>query len=187
MPLLNICVKQLDEYRFLVWDTTTEQTYTEAGIDLTTVTAATLEFKDLKTNAIYTLDILLDWSFVLGDGLTVNILDFPDNKMGEYEYFPDWTYNVIIKYTYLTIPYQSSKSIGFRSIISNIVYQQLQQSDWVKDLKCGCGCEKYSTPFRKFDYLNGLEIASKNCLLAEYNEILLALYKLTGTTHEYSN
>lgn len=187
MPILSICASEVDEYKFKVWDTTTDQAYADSGIDLSTVTAASLLFKDLKTGTTYTIDILNDWAYVLGDGLTINILDFPNNKMGDYEYFPDWTYSITIQYTYNSVQYSSSKSIGFRHIISNIVYQQLQQSDWVKEMKCGCGCEKYSTSFRKFDYLNGLEIASNNCLLAQYTDILLALYKLTGTTHEYSN
>lgn len=187
MPLLQICVQQIDEYKFKVWDTTLKQTYDDAGIDLTTVTAATLEFKDLKTGTIYSIDILSDWNYVLGDGLMVNVLDFPNNQMGEYDFLPDWMYLITIKYTYNSVQYSSSKTIGFRAIISNIVYQQLQQSDWVKELKCGCGCEKYSTSFRKFDYLDKLELASNHCLIMQYEEILIALYKLTGTTHEYSS
>jgi hypothetical protein len=187
MPLLSICASQVNEYSFKVWDTTLQQTYDDAGINLDTVTAATLEFKDLKTNLTYTINILSDWEYVLGDGLLINILDFPNDKMGEYEYFPDWMYDLTVKYTYNSVEYSSSKTIGFRSIISNIVYQQLQQSDWVKELKCGCGCEKYSSAFRKFDFLDKLELASIHCLITQYEELLLALYKLTGTTHEYSS
>lgn len=187
MPIANVCISEIDQYSFKVWDTTTQQMYDDAGIDLTTVTAASLEFKDLKTNDIYTVDITSDWSYFLGDGITVNVLDFPDSQMGDYDYFPDWTYNVKVKYTYNAVEYNTSKSVGFRARISNIVYQQLQQSDWVKELKCGCGCNKYSSSFRKFDWLDKLKIASEMCLLTQYTEILTSLYKLTGTTHEYAN
>lgn len=187
MAILSICADQIDEYKFKVFDTTLQQAYDGASIDLTTVTAAYLDFKDTKTGITYTLDILSDWSYVLGDGLLVNILDFPNNQMGNYDYFPDYYYEIKVRYTYNSVEYSSTKGIGFRKIISTIVYQQLQQSDWVKELKCGCGCEKYSSAFRKFDFLDKLEIASNNCLIVQYEEILLALYKLTGTTHEYAS
>lgn len=187
MAIFSLCAQQVDEYKFKIFDTTLQQAYDDASIDLSTVTAASLEFKDLHTGDIYIIDITSDWSYVLGDGLLVNILDFPNNEMGGYEFFLDWMYNLTVKYIYNSIEYSSSKTIGFRAIISNIVYQQLQQSDWVKELKCGCGCEKYSSAFRKFDYLDKLELASNNCLIAQYEEILVALYKLTGTKHEYSS
>lgn len=188
MAIAQICIKEIDEYRFMIWDTTTQQMYDNAGIDLSSdVTAAYLDFIDLKTNTKYTINILPSWEYFLGEGITVNILDFPDNTMGDYEFFPDWSYTATVRYTYSGVEYSTRKSVGFRAKISNIVYQQLQQSDWAKEIKCGCGCEKYSTTFRKFDYLNGLEIASDNCLLAQYTDILLALYKLSGITHEYSN
>jgi len=186
MALLNICVTEVDKYSFKVWDITTDQTYATAGIDLSTVTAATLTFKNLYDNSTYTIDILSDWAYVLADGLTINITDFPDGLMSTYAYFPDWMYSVTITYTYNSISYSKLKTIGFREIISTIVFQQLQQSDWVDQLKCGCGCEKYSTSFRKFNFLDGLTIASENCLITQYTEILTTLYKLTGTTHEYS-
>lgn len=186
MSLLNPCVRQVDEYSFIVEDATTDQAYDAAGVDLSTVTAAKIVFKDLYTNETYDIDIIANWSYLLGDGLTINIADFPDYQMGDYEYFPDYMYHVSVVYTYGGREYTAGRYVGFREKISKIVYQQLQQSDWVKELKCGCGCEKYSTTFRKFNYLQGLQIAAKNCLINQYNEILLALYKLTGTVHEYA-
>ncbi|MBN2661592.1 MAG: hypothetical protein JXR54_10025, partial [Tannerellaceae bacterium] len=119
MALLNICIKQIDRFKFKVWDTTTDQTYAQAGIDLVNtvatttttaaptttttsttsapisttttsqpsasttstttvtttttteatlpVTAAVLIFKDLNTNETYSIDILSDWNYLLGD------------------------------------------------------------------------------------------------------------------------
>ena len=187
MPIANLCLKELTEYSFIIFDTTTEQSYDESGIDLSTVTAAYLDFKDLHSDITYTIEITSDWSYFLGDGITINVLDFPNNQMGDYDYLPDWMYSATVRYTYNSVEYSTSKTVGFRQIISTIVYQQLQQSDWVKELKCGCGCEKYSSAFRKFDFLDKLSLASDNCLIAQYEEILLALYKLTGTTHEYAS
>ena len=47
MAIASVCIKQITEYKFLVWDTTTAQAYSDAGIDMTTgVTAAVLEFSD---------------------------------------------------------------------------------------------------------------------------------------------
>ena len=186
MSLLNPCITQIDKYSFKVVDITTDQTYDTTGIDLSTVTAAKLVFKNLFDNTTYEIDILSDWAYVLADGLTINITSFPDGLMSGYDYFPDWMYQITIVYTYNSVEYSKARTVGFRTIISTIVFQQLQQSDWVKTLKCGCGCEKYSTSFRKFNFLDGLEIASANCLITQYTEILTALYKLTGTVHEYS-
>ena len=188
MALLNPCTREIDKYSFLIWDTTTQEMYDAASIDLTTgVTAAVINFTDLYTGTVYSIDILSRWAYLLGDGITVNIAtDFTDGLMGTYNYFPDYSYNISVVYTHLGVEYTAGKTIGFRAIISNVVYQQLQQADWVKELKCGCGCEKYSNSFRKFDWLDKLVIASSQCLITQYNEILLSLYKLTGTTHEYS-
>ena len=184
--ILHICANQIDRYNFKVYDTVTEQMYADTGIDMTTVTAAKLVFTDKKTGSNYEIDIFSDWQYILSDGLTININDFPDNKMGDYDYFPDWVYDITVVYTYGGNEYSSKKCIGFRAIISNIVYQQLQQSSWVQEMKCGCGCKKYATSFRKFDFLGMLKVASENCLINEYIEILQSLYKLTATTHEYS-
>lgn len=186
MSLLSPCVTEINKYSFLVKDTTTQQTYDTAGVDLTTVTAAKIVFKNLFDGETYEIDVLSDWEYLLGDGVTINITDFPDGQMGEYTEFPDWMYKTTVEYTYDSKEYSPSRLTGFRATITNIVNQQLQQSDWVKELKCGCGCEKYSTSFRKYDWLDKLSIASYNCLINQYNEIMLALYKLTGTTHEYA-
>ena len=186
MAQLNPCIVEVDKYSFKVFDVTTQQTYDASGTDLTNVTAATLTLKNLYDDTTYTLDILDDWAYVLGDGLTINITSFTDGLMSGYTYFPDWMYEFTVSYTYNTIVYNKVRTVGFREIISTIVFQQLQQSDWVATLKCGCGCEKYSTSFRKFNFLEGLAIASENCLITQYEEILTALYKLTGTVHEYN-
>ena len=185
MSLLSPCVIQRNKYSFRVFDTTLQQTYYNAGVNLGIATNAKLTFKNLYDNETYEIDISNDWQFFIDDGIIVNIVDFPDGKMGEYDYFPDWFYKITISYTYKNKQYSASKSVGFRDIISYRSYQQLQQSDWKEELKCGCGCEKYSSSFRKFDYLHGLEVASKNCLINQYLKILKALHRLTGTRHEY--
>ena len=186
MSILHICARQLDRYSFRVWDTVTQQRYDQTGIDLTTVTAAKIVFKDLKTNTEYEIDILDDWYYLLGDGLDINIIQFPNMKMGDYDYFPDWMYDIKVVYTYSGTEYSSTKIIGFRTIITGIINQQLQQAEWIKELRCGCGCKKYATSFRKYDFLHLLEIASLNCLKSQYTDLLLSLYKLSGTTHEYA-
>jgi len=188
MPILNPCLNQINKYSFLVKDITTQQMYDDASIDLSSnVTAAKIVFKDYYDNTTYDINILSDWSYILGDGITINILDFPSSEMGGYDYFPDYYYNISVVYTYKGIEYTASRDIGFRAIISFITYQQLQQSDWKITLKCTCGCEKQSLEMRKFNYLRGLQLASKNCLKDQYISVLLALYKLTGTTHEYDS
>ena len=187
MAILKAQAKQIDKYSFLVWDCTTQQMYDDTGIDLTSnVTAAKIVFKDRKTGTEYEIDVLSRWSYILGDGLTLNILEFPDGMMGDYDYFPDYMYDISVVYTYTGNEYTSTKIIGFRTIISDIVIQQLQQANWLEELKCGCGCKKYASSFRKFDFLKRLGVASDLCLINEYLKILMALYKLTGTTHEYA-
>jgi len=190
MSLLSPSVSQINKYSFLVKDTTTAQAYTDAGVDLTTVTTASLVIKKAylpDAGSTYTIDISSNWAYLLGDGITINVTDLPNNLFDGYAYFPDWMYSISVVYTYNSTEYTKEVIIGFRRIIKDVVMQQLQQADWVQELKCGCGCEKYSTSFRKFNYLDGLEIASDNCLTAQYQEILLALYKLAGQTHEYSD
>lgn len=184
--ILNPCVRQIDKYSFIVQDLQTSENYVSAGVDLTTVSTAKITFTDLYSNTSYDIDILTRWAYLLGDGVTINVAEFPNFQMGAYDHFPDYMYTISVVYAYLGVVYTNARTTGFRATISNIVYQQLQQSDWVKELKCNCGCEKYSTTFRKFNYLDGLKIASKNCLTSDYIKILLALYKLTGTVHEYA-
>jgi len=184
--ILNACVIQLDEYSFLVKDITTQQMYTEASVDLSTVTAATLTFKNLYDNTEYEINILADWAYLLGDGLTINIVDFPNQKMGTYEYFPDYIYQVTIAYTYLGNSYTSLRTVGFRYSISQVIYQQLMQDDWKKIFACGCNCSKYSLSMRKFNWLKSLGFASDTCLIDEYKDIIMKLYKITNQTHAYS-
>ena len=184
--LLNPVITQIDKYSFLIKDSTTAQMYTEAGVDLTSVTSASITFKKTyQPTTTYTITIGTDFQYILGDGLTINVTDFPDNKVYGEDHIPDWMYSVSVIYTYNGRSYTKMRTVGFRENISTIVYAQLQQSDWVKELSCGC--EKYSSVMRKFNYLRGLELASRHCLIVQYQEILMALYKLTGTTHEYGS
>ena len=186
--LLNLSVTQVDRYSFIVKDTTTDETYADANVDLSLATTATLTIKNayLPGTESVTIDIFDNWQYLLDcTGLTINIVDLPDYKYNDLDYFPDWMYEISVTYTYNARAYTKKRIIGFRDIITDIVIQQLQQSDWVRELSCGC--EKYSTSLRKFNYLKLLEIASDNCLIMQYQELLEALYKLTGTTHEYAD
>ena len=186
MALLSICVTQINKYSFKVFDTTLQETYDTAGVDLSTVTAAKLTFKNLYDNSTYEVDILDKWSYLLDDGTLINVMDFPNMKMGDYSYFPDYMYEITVTYTYNSVSYTSVKTIGFRSIITGIINQQMQQSDWISQLKEECCSGKSATTRRKYNYLDLLSIASANCLISHYTELLLSLYKLTGTTHEYN-
>ena len=182
--LLNPCITQIDKYSFLIKDNTTAQMYAEAGVDLTSVTSASITFKKAyQPTTTYTINIGTDFQYILGDGLTINVTDFPDNLVYGEDHIPDWMYTVSVIYTYNSRSYTKTRTVGFKDTIATVVYAQLQQSDWVKELSCGC--EKYTSSMRKFNYLRGLELASEHCLIVQYQEILTALYKLTGTTHEY--
>ena len=182
--LLNPCITQIDKYSFLIKDNTTAQMYAEAGVDLSSVTSASITFKKAyQPTTTYTINIGTDFQYILGDGLTINVTDFPDNLVYGEDHIPDWMYTVSVIYTYNSRSYTKTRTVGFRDTIAAVVYAQLQQSDWVKELSCGC--EKYTSSMRKFNYLRGLELASEHCLIVQYQEILTALYKLTGTTHEY--
>ena len=63
--ILSICAVQLDEYSFSLWNTVSTQTYTEAGIDLSTVTDATLYWKKVNDTAAneVSLDISDDFQY----------------------------------------------------------------------------------------------------------------------------
>ena len=100
MSLLSPCVTEINKYSFLVKDVTTQQTYDTAGVDLTTVTAAKIVFKNLFDSETYEIDVLSDWEYLLGDGITINIVDFPSGQMGDYTEFPDWMYEITVEYTY---------------------------------------------------------------------------------------
>jgi len=187
MSILRLSVNQISRYSFLVKDNTTQQRYDDAGIDLTSgVTAATLTITNLYDSTTYDINILSDWAYILGDGITINMTDFPDNTISDYAYFPDWFYRFKVTYTYNGVEYFTTREVGFSYYIKNIVFQQIQQSDWKQTIGCGCGCEKYDTSIRKFNWLKALDIANELCLINEFNTTVLALYKLTGYTHEYS-
>ena len=94
-------------------------------------------------------------------------------------------YEIRIEYVYLGTTYSASTTVGFLKIIKNIVYQQMMKANWKKELACTCGCDSYNTTLRKWNYLMMLDIAAQLCLTSEYETTLLALYKLTGTDHEF--
>lgn len=187
--LLQICSTQISEYAFSVTNTVSDQTYADAGVDLSTVTDATLFFKkvnDVEANEV-SVDISDTFQYLFETGgMTINYTDFGlDEINGVADYFPDWMYEVRIEYVYAGNEYSASVTVGFLKIIKNIVYQQMMKSNWKKELACTCNCEPYNTTLRKWNYLMMLDIASTLCLINEYISTLQALYKLTGTDHEF--
>lgn len=188
--ILRVCVQQVDRYSFTVTNITSIQSYTDAGIDYTTFTNAELCFK--KVNDVVDNEVCInisdaDFQFLFADGgLTIDIADFPDGEFMGCTYFLDWMYEINITYTYDGTEYETSATVGFRDIILHLVYQQMLQANWKKELACTCTCENWSSALRKFNYLMMMDIAAENCLVNEYLTILSALYKLTGNVNECS-
>lgn len=175
MASIQIYVEQVDKYSFLVKETLHE---------VPAVSTASVKFLNPYTAEEVTIDVAARWAEIIDNGTIINISEFPDGKMGDYDYFPDGVYNVTLEAND-GAAYESKTTVGFSKIIQDVVAQQAIQSDWKTELNCSC--EKYSTTFRKFNYLKNLEFAANNCLWDEYQEILEALYKLTGTTYEYES
>ena len=186
--LLNICLQEVNETSFTVWNTVSQQVYTEAGIDMTTVTTATLYFGRVngETADEVSVDIgdLFQYLFTDG-GLTIDFEDFGEDLINGYAYFPDGLYTVRIVYTYDGNSYSASATVAFMKLIKNIVYQQMMKANWKKELSCSCGCDPYNTTLRKWEYLYNLQIAAELCLISEFDYTLKALYKLTGNTYEF--
>lgn len=172
MPSVKLKIEQIDKHSFRAKETQGE---------VPTVTNAVLHFKNNYTNSTYDFDVTSKWAQMIANGAVINISDFPAGKMGDYDYFPDGIYTATLDVD--AAVYQSKVSALFHTIIKDVVAQQTIQSDWKKEMNCSC--EKYSTMFRKFNYLKMMEFAEETCLFAEWQDILNALYKLTGTKNEY--
>ena len=185
--ILQICATQVSEYIFTVSNTVSQQTYDDAGVDWHTFTDVTLKFQKVNDDDNYLeMDISDSYEYLFADGgLTVNFTDFGEDTFNDLAYWPDWMYEVIITYTYDGSEYTASTTVGFLKLIKNIVYQQMMKSNWKKELSCNCNCEPYNTTLRKWNYLMMLSIAAQLCLIDEYLSTLQALYKITGTDHEF--
>ena len=184
--ILQVCANQLSEYKFNVLNKVSEQTYIESNIDLGTVTTATLILNRVNDTEKYSIDISSTFQYLRTDGgLTVNFSDFGLDEIYGQTFFPDWMWEITIEYVYDENEYSTSVTVGFLKIIKNIVYQQMIKSNWKKELACSCGCESDNTTIRKWSYLMELEVTAELCLINEYMKILRALYKLTGTDHEF--
>jgi hypothetical protein len=185
--ILQICASQIDEYSFTVSNTVSQETYDDAGVDWATFTNVTLKFSKVNGDGDeVSVDISSTFQYLFEDGgLTINFSDFGLDEINDYAYFPDWMYEITIEYTYAGDEYSTSVTVGFLKIIKNIVYQQMMKSNWKKELSCNCNCEPYNTTLRKWNYLMMLEIQSELCLINEYLLTLQALYKITGTDHEF--
>ena len=189
--ILQICANQISETAFTVSNTVTQETYNDAGVDWNTFTNVVLKFTKVnETTPVLELDISDRFEYMFStstqDGkLTINFSDFGEDTFLDLDYWADWMYTVEVEYTYLGDEYSASVTVGFLKIIKNIVYQQMMKSNWKKELACTCNCEPYNTTLRKWNYLMMLDIASTLCLINEYTSTLMALYKLTGTDHEF--
>lgn len=187
--ILSICGRENNEYSFSIWNTVSQQSYDDAGVDHTTFTNASISFKkvnDLDANAttVAITDEDLAYLFENG-GLEMEFQDFGVATIYGYTYFPDWMYTITVTYTYDGTEYTTSATIGFRAIINRAVTQQMLRSNWKKELACNCGCESYSATLRKFNYLMMMDWAASLCLINEWIYNLEALYKLAGMTHEF--
>ena len=190
--ILQTCCNQIDEYSFTVSNTVSAETYVDAGVDWTTFTNVTLKFSKVneETTSFLSVDISDRFEYMfqtsVQDGLlTINFSDFGVATFNGETFWPDYLYTVTVEYTYAGNEYSTSVTVGFLKIIKNIVYQQMMKSNWKKELACTCNCEPYNTTLRKWNYLMMLEIQSELCLINEYLLTLQALYKITGTDHEF--
>ena len=185
--ILSICANEVNDTSFVVYNNTSQQQYDSSGIDLSTVTTATLTFSRVnEVGDVVTFDIGTIFQYLFEDGgMTVDFEDFGEDLINGYDFFPDGLYTVKITYTYDGNSYDASTTVGFKARISNYVYQQMQQSNWKKELACNCGCDAYNTTLRKWEYLYNLDIAAELCLIAQFDYTLKALYKLTGFTYEF--
>lgn len=191
--ILSICASEIDETSFNVWNIISTQTYTDSGIDLSTVTDATLYFGKVNGDEDDEVSVTLtpaqfQYLFATG-GLTIHFAAFQETLINGYSYFPDYMYTVRIEYVYPADgeTYTASATMGFKARIQHIIYQQMLQSEWKKELSCTCSCESYSTTLRKWNYLMMMEIAANLCLINEYLNILGSLYKLTNTEYEFAS
>jgi hypothetical protein len=185
--ILSICCQEVNDTSFVVYNNTSQQMYTQSGIDLSSVVTATLYFSRVNNQGDeVSVDIGDTFSFLFtSGGLTINFEDFGEDLINGYDFFPDGLYTITIKYIYDGNLYEAATTVGFKKTISNIVYQQLQQSNWKKEIGCSCNCDAYNTTLRKWEFLYNLDIAAELCLLAQFDTTLKALYKLTGVEYEF--
>jgi len=187
MSLLSICCTQTDEYNFVIKNNTLAQAYDQAGEDWETYTNITLKMTKInETTPALELDITSNFEYLFDcTGLGVAFEEFGESTFNGYAYWPDWLYTFTVTYTYNGTVYSTSYSVGFHALISRIVRQQSMMSNWKEEMACNCNCEKYSTLMRKWDYFWSMRVAAELCLIDEWHELLLALYKLTQTEHEF--
>jgi hypothetical protein len=185
--LLNHCLFQVDEYSFKLTDITPTESYDDAGVDRTSFTNVILTFRKVNDTASeLTLDISDRFLYLYDNtGLVINFTDFEVDTFNGYAYFPDYLYESNISYTYNGTEYESDYSRGFHTLISRVVYQQTQQSDWLKTLACSCDCMKHSSILRKWHFMELMVTAAELCLVNEWLRMLEALYKICGVEHEF--
>mgnify|MGYP001274468512 CR=1 FL=1 len=186
--ILQICMAQVSDTSFTVWNTVSQQTYQNAGIDLSSVSTAVLYLNRTNGDAAdeVSVDISSEFQFLFtSGGLNLDFTDFGLDTMFGYAYWPDGLWTVRIEYVYDGNEFEAATTVGFKKTISNIVYQQLMQSNWRKEISCNCGCDPYNSTIRKWEFLYNLDIAAELCLLDQFYTTLKALYRLTGVEYEY--
>jgi len=187
--ILTHCAYAIDEYSFRLKNATAQQAYDDAQVDWNTFTNVRLQFSLVNdTENVLELDISdsFEYLFECNGGLVINFDDFMVDTFNGYDYFPDALYQTKILYVYNGVEYTSVVSTGFKPIISRIVYQQVQQADWKKELHCSCDCMDNNSVLRKYHYLQMMQISAELCLINNWYDMLKALYKLTGTNYEFS-
>jgi hypothetical protein len=188
--ILQICLAQVDEYNFRLWNVTSQEAYDNAQIDWATFTNVSLKFYRVnEPDEAITLDISDRYQYLFDcvGRLVINFEDFGVETFNGFNYFPDWLYTAEISYTYNAVEYTASVTTGFRRLISRLVYQSTQQSHWKKELACTCDCENYSSILRKWNFLQLMGIAAELCLINEWFAMLKSLYKLMNTEHEFAD
>jgi hypothetical protein len=184
--ILSICSQQVNDTSFVVYNNTSQQLYTESGINLATVTTATLTFSRVNEEGdVVTTDISLTFQYLFeSGGLTIDFTDFGEDLINGLDYFADALYTISISYVYDGNLYTASTTVGFKARINNIVIQMMIQSNWKKELSCSCACDPYNSVNRRWEYLYNLDLLAELCLISEYELNLKSLYKLTGTEYE---
>lgn len=188
--LLTHCSWALDEYRVRLKNNTSQESYDNAGVDYNTFTNIRLRIHKVNDPDNY-LELNITerflYMFQCQGGLVVSFDEFGEDEFNGYDYFPDWLYETKILYVYNGTEYTSSVTTGHRPIISRVLYQQLQQADWRKELQCDCNCTDYNSTLRKWHYLQMMNVAAEICLINQWFRMMKALYKICGVDHEFAD
>lgn len=183
------CCWQIDEYSFKLKNTVSQETYDNSQVDWNLFTNIVLRFQRVNDqDNVLEVDITDRFHYLFTcNGLVVNFLDFGEETFNGHDYFPDWLYTTTISYVFNGTTYTDVVTTGFRTLISRVVYQQTQQSDWKNELGCACNCENHASVLRKWHFLSMMKIAAELCLINQWFAMMKSLYKITRTEHEFAD